>query len=554
MSRSRPFHFHSRRLLGMRGVIAAVCVLGLGASPAPAKVFESIEVVVEPQPAVEGSPLEPRHGGYIEFRVVVQNHSKTADHKVRLVQPASTMALFCDYLARNSRTVQVAHGETLVVSLVQPLVAVADQSLAVEINGVRQKDAVELPSPFAGFSFSSAPPPPLVVLASRGIPQDLKDKVRNAHPNEITFCRSELAAGEWSPNWLGYTGYDLLLMTEQEAASLPAEVLLALRRYVEAGGIVLVQRGVPYSKKLIPNALRDPDVAADDDDVFHVGFGQVRTLPRDDSLASGILDREIQRHGGPDGPQCADRHRHQRAGSWAVDRGDFLRYRHRACQRVAVVAAPEADVALVERAGGVAGDLPDGIRLFAFFRGDKRPRTHGLDHLAGREHTPRHDAGICFVLLPVDAVRRIALLVRHRGGATPLGAAAGPGLRRGRGKTMDWTNDQHLDSGWVVAGVPACFAIRKSETRAKGWRFARPPMARLPWSTAWGSRSIRCITSMTRVSWASHPKCRPARSGFLKCASPARQTARRIINLCEAFSISRGMCRYRNSRPFPKSM
>jgi hypothetical protein len=34
-----------------------------------------------------------------------------------------------------------------------------------------------------------------------------------------------------------------------------------------------------------------------------------------------------------------------------------------------------------------------------------------------------------------------------------------------RPKTMDWTHDQHLDSGWVVSRVPACFAIRKNETR-----------------------------------------------------------------------------------------
>ena len=43
--------------------------------------------------------------------------------------------------------------------------------------------------------------------------------------------------------------------------------------------------------------------------------------------------------------------------------------------------------------------------------------------------------------------------------------AGGPRFSGGRPKTMDWTNDQHLDSGWVVARVPACFAVRKSETR-----------------------------------------------------------------------------------------
>jgi len=32
-------------------------------------------------------------------------------------------------------------------------------------------------------------------------------------------------------------------------------------------------------------------------------------------------------------------------------------------------------------------------------------------------------------------------------------------------RTIDWTNDQHLDSGWISARVPAFFKFRKSETR-----------------------------------------------------------------------------------------
>ena len=42
----------------------------------------------------------------------------------------------------------MAHGATLVVSLFQPLLPVTDQSLAVEIDGFRQKEFVELPSPY----------------------------------------------------------------------------------------------------------------------------------------------------------------------------------------------------------------------------------------------------------------------------------------------------------------------------------------------------------------------------------------------------------------------
>ena len=32
-------------------------------------------------------------------------------------------------------------------------------------------------------------------------------------------------------------------------------------------------------------------------------------------------------------------------------------------------------------------------------------------------------------------------------------------------RTVDWTHDQHLASGWVTARVPSHFMVRKSETR-----------------------------------------------------------------------------------------
>jgi hypothetical protein len=37
--------------------------------------------------------------------------------------------------------------------------------------------------------------------------------------------------------------------------------------------------------------------------------------------------------------------------------------------------------------------------------------------------------------------------------------------RSGTPRAIDWTEDQHLASGWITARVPAHFAIRKSEPR-----------------------------------------------------------------------------------------
>ena len=46
-------------------------------------------------------------------------------------------------------------------------------------------------------------------------------------------------------------------------------------------------------------------------------------------------------------------------------------------------------------------------------------------------------------------------------------------ITQGRAKTIDWTKDQHLDSGWILSRVPACFAIRKSETRRERLSFRK---------------------------------------------------------------------------------
>ena len=53
--------------------------------------------------------------------------------------------------------------------------------------------------------------------------------------------------------------------------------------------------------------------------------------------------------------------------------------------------------------------------------------------------------------------------------ASPPGRYSAPGRYSGESeggpRSVDWTNDQHLTSGWVTARVPAYFQIRKNEDR-----------------------------------------------------------------------------------------
>ena len=86
----------------------------------------------------------------------------------------------------------------------------------------------------------------------------------------------------------------MILLTGEEAARLSAETLLALRRYTEAGGIVLVRPVSAGSDIAIPVALHDPDAKVDEAGGFPRGVRPGPIVPYDDSLARRLLDRQQQ--------------------------------------------------------------------------------------------------------------------------------------------------------------------------------------------------------------------------------------------------------------------
>jgi len=337
---------------------------------------------------------------------------------------------------------------------------------------VRQKDSIELPSPFRSVlisSYGAATPrtrPSLVVLSSRGIPQELKDDVRTAHhPNEVVFCRSEIPVGDWSPNWLGYTAFDALMLTEQEAESLPPNVMLALRRYAEIGGIVLVQGSGPYSKKIVPEALRDADVAADAEGAFHVGFGLVRPCPASPPWPSEFWAARFKE---PTAPTDRDV---QVVGDVSVPVRGLL-----VVVIFFAVGVGPVNVWLLSRRQKrmwlwwdvPAVSLATCLAVFVYSLFSEGISGHGrtalitlLDENTHRATTLGYVSYYC-PLTPSDGLRfSYDTEVVQLHGHEPRGLRFGGG----RPKTIDWTNDQHLSSGWILARVPACFAVRKSETR-----------------------------------------------------------------------------------------
>jgi hypothetical protein len=144
-----------------------------------------------------------------------------------------------------SRTVLIAGGQEASVSLYQPPVEIANQSMEVRVEGVKDGGLIPVSSVYGGSQFNyrargyyggpTGNPRPAVLL-SRSVPQDFRDrggpkaptKSRRAsrapvvtaspgpvpppapstgtspQPEPFEFLRSELSINQWSGNWLGY--------------------------------------------------------------------------------------------------------------------------------------------------------------------------------------------------------------------------------------------------------------------------------------------------------------------------------------------------------------
>ena len=236
---------------------------------------------MQPLPSHEnsaGGPYYPVNGnihGYVEFRVQLKNFS-AKEQVAHLRYPGDERYGRIDRGVVVSRTVRIAGGQEVSVSLYQPPVEAANGSMEVRVEGVQDGGLVSVPGLYDSARFSTPynpnPPSPAVLL-SRSVPQDFRDRgstkgatksratSRRSHlhsvpPEPLQLLRSELPVSQWSGNWLGYSCYDVILVTQKEVEQMPAQVQSAIRRYIECGGTLLVhgqQVPVAFSQGAVRN-------------------------------------------------------------------------------------------------------------------------------------------------------------------------------------------------------------------------------------------------------------------------------------------------------------
>jgi hypothetical protein len=465
-----------------------------------------VEVDVQPPPSLSTRSGDESFHGYIEYRVQLRNHAKQ-DRVVHLQIPSSR-----GYRGEggtvDSRTVQIAGEQEAIVSLFQSPME-GNGSMEVGVDGVSESKTMAvggsiMPGYRGGPVWGEKP----TVLLSRAVPQDFHEApAPEVHTpgvlpspgdlsepvptppspmperSKFTFLRSELPASQWTPNWLGYSCYDVVLLTAKEAEQLPAESQLALRRFLECGGTLLVHgRKVP--------APFSQNAVADGHGGYSVGLGY--------AVASGEENGEPPK-GYP-------------AGNWEKDRL-LLDSLLPSLRSMPYQKPTDSHNLLVAVAKVPVGGMFALVLLFAVGIG---PVNVWLLSRYKRRiwlwwNVPAISLLTCLAVFGYSVfsegwsgqgkIASMTLLDQRTHRATtfgyasyfcPLTPSSGPRFsaetevallddeqdryRRTReapeARYVDWSSDQHLVSGWVRARVPAYFQFRKNEDRRERLIFA----------------------------------------------------------------------------------
>jgi hypothetical protein len=286
-----------------------------------------------------------------------------------------------------------------------------------------------------------------------------------------------LPVSAWSTNWLGFSRYDGVVVTGDDIRQMPPAVQSALRRYVECGGALLVLGGLelPESWELRESQRSDPLADSVGLVNYNIGFGQciVSTETDTKGLKSEqwreIVDSWVKTATPWQIGWSIEEANHRfpvvSKGLGVPVRGLFL-----LILLFAVAIGPVNLIVLSRKKRRIwmlwttpVISLITCLAVFGyatFAEGwTRHARIEGLTLLDERTHRATTIGWTAFYssLTPGDGL--------HFDYETELTPQIASTPLTGTPRTVDWTHDQHLASGWMTARVPAHFMLRKSEVR-----------------------------------------------------------------------------------------
>ena len=428
--------------------------------------------------------------GYVEYRFTIENRSETETRRVQLTMPRHRRVGmgYGHYLQAMKRSVEVGPKTTATLSLFQPDLALA-AGLEVEV-------AIDGQVLDSGFSLSGGnrnrgqrfthmyggggPRNDLLhIFAAGNQAQALQNKAAVTRPpskrrgpgNVIQFLGLPLEGQAWSTSWLGYSSYDGVVLTGRQLKDISPETKNALWQYVECGGsFLLIGTGD------LPQSWERFKIKGKDWSEYYPGFGQCLVFP----------DNRI---------------RNLTPEQWGLigemwDQGD------QAWSRIRTASEAQHDFPVVDNLGIPVRSLFVVMLVFAILIGPVNIRvlTRKKRRIWLLWTVPAFSLLTCILIVGfmflsegwratarvggmvfLDETSQRASSLSWLGLYTPMTPGDGlhfsqeteitPHLRSDRWsngrypRTMDWTNDQHLDSGWIAPRLPAHFMVRTGEKR-----------------------------------------------------------------------------------------
>lgn len=426
--------------------------------------------------------------GYVEYVFTVTNQSRTTEHEVEIYLPARAYGSG-DHIRRISRKAVVGPQSTVSLSLLQPPLVVWGDGAGVVIDGETQYADVPLRypehcRPYGGREIAC-------LLLSRNTGQDDFERGLEGYrtsggshitrhygtlpmgvfqPSEWTLTKAESTVHTWSTNWLAYSRYYAVVLTASEMEQMPVTVRSALLQYVHCGGNLLVTGSwqLPAEWQGSVREIGQFTVSR-----LHLGRCANRInanlsawTQSDWADLFGQVWAGIESSSGGDNSIADANSRFPVTENLTVPvRGLFI--------LVFVIAVMMGPVNMLilrfkKRQIWLLWTVPVfslaaslSIFLFSFlaegWQGyQRRESVTILDESLHRATTMGVDAYYC-PLTP-----RGGLHFSLETAVRPWGLSMWQG---GRSRTVNWTTDQHLESGWIAARVPAHFLLRKSQVR-----------------------------------------------------------------------------------------
>jgi hypothetical protein len=210
------------------------------------------DILVQISPAVSSGGESSI--GYADYQVTITN-SGSVEHTVELIMPRRTTQGYGNHLRQMTRKVAVLPGSTAVVSLFQPPLRMYGDDVQVIIDGRYQRDSLALMTIRHAQDIAWAQRGSHCLLVSRQVGFDDVNKGLQSETGStavmpgmggyssgmgFNIALSEFPVSQWSQNWLSYSRYSGILLSGEEWSAAPAGVRRAMMEYVRCGGSLLI--------------------------------------------------------------------------------------------------------------------------------------------------------------------------------------------------------------------------------------------------------------------------------------------------------------------------